>query len=256
MFANNMKDLRSMITSVIERGASYDDMDAMFCIDTTQNRLMSHNLYDVLTSIYIVSGKIPVFNDEGISFADTDFPVVSVPDFLSFKGCPIGNIPGHKRDRDILKSFYPIIDDNLGMYFRVALGWLRKSNDFICPVLLHLSNRDFDSMKRTRVYVPVITGSDTRMDVVSMSSETLMWFISNIRNEPRLYSYDPRKTGSLPVPITDSLPRVMLESVDRIRNETYPEFYEEMLSFVRSRKVSSSAYTCGQFLLDLKMRTA
>lgn len=252
-----VKQMRQVAKRFLENGASYDDLDNFSRADITQNRIASVNLTRLLDSIYIGTGKIPVFREDGVTFEDTKYPVdKNLPDFLRFRDCPVASIPGHKRDREIFQSFYPIIDENMGLYFRVALAWLREDEKTHTPVMLHLSNRDFDIMRRLKVYVPVITNMDTRMDIVALSTDAFLAMLIRHRdtNTPRFYKFDPRSGARSPVETNESLPTAALEQVEYIRNEQYPVFYEKMLEYVQNRRNSIGAYTTGQFLLDLQMR--
>jgi len=252
-----VKQMRQIATRYLEEGASYDDLDNLCKTDITQNRIASVNLTRLLESIYIATGKIPVFGETGVTFENTDYPASStLPSFLRFRDCPVASIPGHKRDREIFQSFYPILDENMGLYFRVALAWLRENKTSHVPVMLHLSNRDFDSMRRLKIYVPVITNMDTRMDIVAISSEAFlkMLITHNDGSQPRFYRFDPRSGARSPTITNELLPTAAIEQVEHIRNEQYPAFYERMLDYVKERRNSTGAYTAGQFLLDLQMR--
>ena len=242
----------------METGASYETLDKFCESDTTQNKVASDTLYHLLETIYIGTGKVPVFHEDRVEFENTKYPVAALPQFLKFKECPVANIPGHKKDREIFESFYPILTDNMGLYFRVALAWLAESENQRAAVLLHVSNRDFDKIHRLKIYVPVITNMDTRMDIVAMSIEAfipLMLMSSRGGGSAPCYlRFDPRSGAKTPTLTKELVPSRALEQAEYIKRVQYPEFYEKMLSYVSARRLSSGAYTCGQFLLDLHMR--
>lgn len=255
-----LKQKRAFAQNLLEKGATYQELDKFCAADLTQNRVSSDSLSEILSMIYVGSGKIPVFHEERIQFEATKYPVAALPSFMRFKECPVANIPGHKKDREIFESFYPILDDNLGMYFRIALAWLAPMDHQLVAVLLHVSNRDFDQMSRLKIYVPVITNMDTRMDIVAMSySAFVPMMLAHQSNRdssdpPRYFKFDPRSGARMPTETKETLPPRAIEQAEHIRNVQYPEFYEKMLAYVRDRHMSPAAYTCGQFLLDVQMR--
>lgn len=247
---------RHLIRAFLDEGASYAELDDLCADDTTQNNISSNVLTSILEAIFLGTGKTPVFSEERVFFQESDCHVMSpLPKPMRFRECPVSSIPGHKKDRTIFESFYPILTDNPGLYFRVALAWLLlqgSEQPLRVPALLHLSNRDFDSMRRVKVYVPVITNMDTRMDIVAISSEAfLQMMLMRNDKEPCYYTYDPRKG----IQRTDeSVPERSFEQVSNIRDIQYPAFYESMLQYIQERKFSIGAYNCGQFILDLRMR--
>ncbi len=256
MNTQEMKTQRQLVDHWLKETVSYAELDA-FCGERTQNQAYSIELYNLLQAIYIGSGHSPVFCENGIRFRN-GHPVHcadALPKFLRFNECPVLHIPGHKKDREIFKSFYPVLTDNIGMYFRVALAWLPTEHNVRAAALLHISNRDFDTMRHTKVYVPVITNMDMRMDVVAMTTEAFMQMMLNQQQGTQHYlTFNPRAGDRVPTVTREVVPAKALEIADSIRNETYPEFYERMIEFVRNREFSIGAYTCGQFLLDLYVR--
>lgn len=242
-------------------GVSYDELDAFCREDITQNKLRSQSLDKLLESIFIGNSQAPVFHNDAIRFDSAGTPVVSLPNFLSYRDCPANTIPGHRRDREIFTGFYPVIGDNPGLYFRIALAWLSDTTGSYSPVLLHLSNRDFDSMHRVKMLVPVITILDNeyKMDLAAMSMPVFMkmqvQFQEDQDRQQYFFQYNPRSGQRHPVPLKDQpLSNSALDAVRAIREDAYLQFYERMLDFIRNRHVSTGAYTCGQFLLDLYMR--
>lgn len=253
----SLKQKKHYAQLFMANGVEYAALDKFCAPGLVQNRVVSTTLMEILEAIYVCSGKIPVFHEENIRFEETKFPVAALPPFLKFNDCPVLSIPGHKKDREIFESFYPILDDNLGMYFRVSLAWLSCSENQRAAVLLHMSNRDFDTINHLKFYVPVITNMDTRMDIVAMSLDVLMLMINSqdrVSQIPKYYKYDPRGSNRTPTLTKEILPPRAVEQVAYIRKTLYPEFYNRMLEFVRNREMSPGAYTCGQFLLDLHMR--
>lgn len=249
-----LKQKKNLIQGFLSDGVSYDRLDVLG-YDTSPNKRYSQTISNLLESIYLGTGKIPVLGESLITFADTDFPITQpVLPSLRFRDCPVSTIPGHQKDRIIFDSFYPALDDNIGMYFRVALAWLQESDTSRVPALLHIDNVDFDSVSRTKIYIPVITNTDTRMDIVAISYEAFVQLLMQLDTQsPTFYKFDPRGAGSL-LSTGETLKGFSLTSLDSIRKTEYPAFYQKMITYIKTRHFSVGAYTCGQFILDIKMR--